>query len=182
VQSTHDKACSLLLALVLGCAVFPVFADEACVDFKWDVSKERALFSETPATVTAGKDPASAPVVVPSRLYRLRLATQDLVAFAVSPPNKAGSPSTSTYAGLAMLKVPAPGNYRVAVDLPLWIDVISNGTLTTPTDFQGQRSCSAPHKIVEFDLAGMQPFVLQFSNAVKDDVLVAVTPSPPRKH
>jgi hypothetical protein len=180
MRSTRGKACSLLLALVLGGAALPVFADDGCVDFKWDVSKERALFAATPAAATAGKDPMSAPVVVPNRLYRLRLVPQDLVTFAaVSPAKKAMS--TSTYAGLATLKVPASGNYRVAVDLPLWIDVVSNGALATPTDFQGQRGCSAPHKIVQFDLIGMQPFVLQFSNAVKDEVLITVTPSPPRK-
>jgi hypothetical protein len=180
MHPTRDKACSFLLALFLGSAALPVFADDGCVDFKWDVSKERALFAATPAAAAAGKDPVSAPVVVPNRLYRLKLLPQDSVTFAAVSSAKQAA-STSTYAGLATLKVPASGNYRVAIDLPLWIDVVSNGTLAAPTDFQGQRGCSAPHKIVEFDLAGMQPLVLQFSNAVKDEVLVTVTPSPPRK-
>jgi hypothetical protein len=178
MQSTRDKCFSLLLALVLGGAALPAFADDTCVDFKWDVSKERAVFAETPTEVTAGKDPRSAPGVVPNRLYSLRLTAQNSVAFPVNPAKKMAS--TPAYGGLATLKAPA-GSYRISVDLPVWIDVVANGALVQPTDFEGQRGCSAPHKIVEFDLVGGQPFVLELSNAVKDSVLLTVTPSPPRK-
>jgi hypothetical protein len=179
MQSARDQLFSLLFALVLGCAALPAVADDACVDFKWDVSKERALFAETPAKVTAGKEPKSAPAVVPNRLYRLGLTRQDTVAFAVHPAKEMAS--APAYAGLATLKAPVAGNYRLAVDLPLWIDVVANGALLQPTDFQGQRNCSAPHKIVEFDLAAGQPVVLQFSNAATDSVLFTVTASPQRK-
>jgi hypothetical protein len=179
VKPNRGKFFAILLALVLKGAAQPALADEACVDFKWDVSKERALFAETPVALTAGKDPMSAPVVVPNRLYQLKLTPQDRVTFSVDPARKtAGAPA---YAGLATMKTPPAGSYRIAVDLPLWIDVVSNGTLMQPTDFQGQHACSAPHKIVVFELAGAQPFVLQFSNAAKDDILLTVTPAPPRK-
>jgi hypothetical protein len=180
VQPNRGKFFAILLALVFEGAAQPLLADEACVDFKWDVSKERALFAETPVALTAGRDPMSAPVVVPNRLYRLKLTIQDKVTFsAVVPARKtAGAPA---YAGLAALKTPPAGSYRIAVDLPLWIDVVSNGVPMQPTDFQTQRACSAPHKIVEFELAGAQPLVLQFSSAAKDDILLTVTPAPPRK-
>jgi hypothetical protein len=85
MQSTRDRCLSLLLALVLGCAGLPALADDACVDFKWDVSKERALFAETPAKVTAGKDPRSAPGVVPNRLYLLSNAVKDDILLTVTP-------------------------------------------------------------------------------------------------
>jgi hypothetical protein len=178
MRSIPNRAFSFLFAVVLGGAALPAHADEACLDFKWDVSKERALFAGTPSSLTAGKDPKSAPVVVPNRLYALRLTPQDQVAFAVAPARKTATPPA--YAGLATLKIDAPGSYRIAVDLPFWIDVVSNGTLQQPTDFQGQHSCSAPHKIVVFELAGTRPFVLQLSNAVKDNVLITVTRTPPR--
>src|ERR1700722_10795876 len=98
MQSTRGQLFSLLFALVLGCAALPAVADDACVDFKWDVSKERALFAETPAKVTAGKDPKTAPAVLPNRLYRLGLTPQDTVAFAAHPgKDRASAP---TYAGL----------------------------------------------------------------------------------
>ena len=179
MKPNRGKFFAILLALVLKGAAQQALADEACVDFKWDVSKERALFAETPVALTAGKDPMSAPVVMPNRLYRLKLTLQDRVTFSVDPARKtAGAPA---YAGLATLKTPPAGSYRIAVDLPLWIDVVSNGAPMQPTDFQGQHACSAPHKIVVFELAGTQPFVLQFSSAAKDDILLTVTPAPPRK-
>jgi hypothetical protein len=169
---------AFLLALIVGSAP-PALADEACLDFKWDVSKERALFAEPPAAAVAGKNPASAPSVVPNRLYAVRLAVQDQVAFSVAPGRKA--PASPAYAGLLTLKIPAPGSYRIAVDLPFWIDVVSNGALVAAKDYQGQHACGAPHKIVEFDLVGVQPFALQISNAATDSVLLTVTPSPVRK-
>src|SRR5260370_38685535 len=101
MQSTRDKCFSLFLALVLGGAGRPALGDDTCVDLNWDVSQERALFAETPAEVTAGKDPRSAPGVVPNRLYSLRLAAQDSVGFPVNPAKK--MPPTPAYAGLATL-------------------------------------------------------------------------------
>jgi hypothetical protein len=178
MQSIPNQAFSFLIALILAGAALPALADEGCLDFKWDVSKERALFAETPSALTAGKDSKSAPVAVPNRLYALRLMPQDQVAFAVVSAKKTAT--SPAYGGLAALKIDAPGSYRIAVDLPFWIDVVSNGALLQPTDFQGQHSCSAPHKIVVFELAGTQPFLLQFSNAAKDSVLITVTRTPPR--
>jgi hypothetical protein len=179
MKSTRNWALWIGLGLALGSAATPVLADDACLDFKWDVSKERALFAGTPQTLTAGKDLKSAPAVVPDRLYKLQLANQDQVSFAAPPGRKGGD--AATFAGVAHLKIPAAGSYRVAVDLPIWIDVTWNGALVPAKDFQGQHSCSAPHKIVEFDLIAAQPLVLQFSNAASDSILLTVTPSPPRK-
>ena len=141
--------------------------------------KERALFAETPAALAAGQTEASAPVVVPNRLYSLRLAAQDHVAFLLAPA--ARMRPTPAYAGLVTLTIAAPGSYRIAVDLPSWIDVVSHGALVPASDYQGQHSCGAPHKIVQFDLAGAQPFVLQFSSAAADTVLLTITAAPARK-
>jgi hypothetical protein len=178
MQSTRSKACLILFALACGGGASAAPAGDACLDFKWDVTKERALFAGTPVALAAGKDAMSAPLVVPNRLYGLRLMPQDQVAFSITPARR--MPTTAAFAGIAMLKVAVPGSYRVAADLPFWIDVVSSGTLVQPTDFQGQHACSAPHKIVEFNLVGKQPFVLQFSDAVTDKVLVTVTPTPLR--
>jgi hypothetical protein len=179
MKSTRKSAFWFVVSLVLGGAALPALADDACVDFKWDVSKERALFAGTPESLTAGKDPKSAATIVPNRLYRLQLLSQDQVTFAASPGKKAAV--TPAYAGLATLKVPSSGSYRVAVDLPIWIDVTWKGTLVPAKDFEGQHACNAPHKIVEFDLAAAQPLVLQLSNAASGNILMTVTASPPRK-
>src|SRR5579859_1053439 len=125
VRLVHNPAISFLLALLLGSAATPTLADDACAGFKWDVSKERALFAGSAAPLAAGKDRTSAPEVVPNRLYQLRLTPQDHVAFVTPPAKKILT--DGTYAGIAVLKIPAPGSYRVAVDIPFWIDVVADG-------------------------------------------------------
>ena len=176
---TRNSAFLLILGLLVGGAAVPASADDGCLDFKWDVSKERALFAATPTVLPAGKDSKSAPTIVPNRFYSLQLSAQDQVGFSVSPP--AIKSAAAGYAGLVTLNISAPGVYRIAMDLPSWIDVVADGALLKATDFQGQHECSAPHKIVEFELAGTRPFVLQVSNAAKDKFLLTVTPAPPRK-
>jgi hypothetical protein len=180
---TRRAAVSILLMILLGTAA-PVFADDACAGYKWDVSKERALFAGAAAPLTAGLDPKSAPVVVPNRLYRMRLARQDQVTLARSVAKDAAAgktPEADAYAGIASLKIPSPGSYRVAIDGPFWIDVLANGTPVAAKDFQGQHGCAAPRKIVEFELAESQRFVLQLSNADRETVLLTITRSPARK-
>jgi hypothetical protein len=127
----------------------------------------------------AGKDSLSAPGVEPNRLYKLELTARDNVVFSAAPGKE--NATQPTFAGLAILRIPAPGSYRIAVDVPVWIDVVSSGALLPAADFQGQHECSAPHKILLFDLKGAQRFVLQFSNAANENVLLTVTATPPRK-
>ena len=74
-----------------------------------------------------------------------------------------------------------PGSYRIAVDGPMWIDVIDSGKLAVATDFQGQQTCDGPHKIVEFDLTGAKRFALQLSGSAKQTIRLTVTQAPPRK-
>jgi hypothetical protein len=170
--------CSLVLATALTAAA-PAPSDESCVDFKWDVSQERALFEGSPTPLAAGANPRSAPVLQLNHLYELRLSKQEQVSFAVTPAKK--SPRAGSYGGLVTFKIPASGSYRVAIDMPFWIDVVSNGALVAANDFQGQHGCSSPHKIVQFDLPGTRPFILQLSNAAPDSVRLTITATPARK-
>ncbi len=167
-----------LVALIVAAMPASVFAD-GCIDFKWDVSRERALFEGTSISVQAGTDVAGAPALEMDRLYRIQLAAQDKVAFAVVPAKK--MPTPGAHAGLARLRVPTAGVYRVSLDLPVWIDAAVNGALVKAGDFQGQHDCHAPHKIVEFELTGVQEIVLQLSEASLEVVRVAITASPARK-
>jgi hypothetical protein len=160
------------------CGIKSARADD-CVDFKWDVTQERALYAGTAAPLAAGTDAQSAPLVQLNRLYELKLAPQDKVTFAAAPGKR--MPNPGSHAGVVTFKLPASGSYRVAIDMPFWIDVVANGALVTAKDFQGQHGCSAPHKIVEFDLAGTRPLILQLSNAAPDSVRVTITATPARK-
>ena len=167
----------LLLTLGLACFAVAAQAQDGCTDFKWDVSKERALFAGPPTVMQAGTDVKSAPIVLPNRLYQLALAPQSSVNFSVRQGKKTDD---NAHAGLAILRISAAGNYRVAVDLPVWIDVITTDAVVQPTDFQGQHDCAAPRKIVEFPLRGTKPFLLQLSGAAIGQLLITVTPAPER--
>jgi len=171
-------AVSIVLSLALGSANATAPGADACTDFKWDVSKERALFAGPAVSLPGGANLKSAPVVVPDRLYRLQLMPQGRVRFAAAPGKR--TPAADAYAGLAKLKIPASGGYRVAIDAQIWIDVASKGSLLAATDFQGQHGCSAPRKIVEFDFHAAQPLILQLSSATADHVLLTITATPAR--
>jgi hypothetical protein len=173
-----SAACAIVFVTAFSAAA-PVLADESCVDFKWDVAQERALFAGAETPVSAGADAKSAPALLLNHLYALKLSKQEQVSFAVTPGKK--SPREGSYGGLVTFKIPASGSYRVAIDMPFWIDVVSSGALVAATDFQGQHGCSSPHKIVQFDLLGTRPFFLQLSNAAPESVRLTITATPARK-
>jgi hypothetical protein len=174
---TRTTAASIVLAGVF-CISAPAFSADECRDFKWDVSKERALFAGPAAELVGGADLNSAPVIMPDRLYRLQLAAQSTVRFAAAPGKT--TPADGAYAGLVKLTIAKSGSYRVAIDAGFWIDVVSNHALLSATDFQGQHDCRAPHKIVQFEFTAMQPLILQLSGASADHILLTITPTPAR--
>ena len=93
----RNAVISIFLLAVLG-APGKTFADEACVDFKWDVTQERGLFAGTATLLAAGSDPKGAPVMLLNRLYALKLLPQDHVTFAATPGKK--TPSAGSNAGV----------------------------------------------------------------------------------
>jgi hypothetical protein len=172
-MSRHAVA-SILLILAAGSAGVTARAEEGCIDFKWDVAGVRALFAGTAQSMPAGAESKSAPILQPNHLYALTLLPQDRVNFATKPG--ARNVLSGAYAGLATFQITQPGSYRISIDAPFWIDVVSDGALLPPKDFQGQHDCSAPHKIVEFELRGTRPYVLQLSNAISDQIRLTITP------
>lgn len=58
------------------------------------------------------------------------------------------------------MTVAQASSYRISLDAPLWIDVLANGGALAARDFQGRAGCSAPHKIVEFELPANTPLTL----------------------
>jgi hypothetical protein len=174
----RNISCSIVLAWACVAAA-PALSDESCVDFKWDVAQERALFAGSATPLSAAAEAKSAPVLLLNHLYELKLLKQEQVSFAVTPGKK--SPREGSNGGLVSFKIPAGGSYRVAIDMPFWIDVVSDGALVAATDFQGQHGCNSPHKIVQFDLLGTRPFFLQLSNAAAQSVRLTIAATPARK-
>ena len=166
----------LLAALANSFAGEAACGTEPCAGYSWDVSHERALFAQPASTLPAGKDGASSTPLLPERLYQLQLLPQDQVRFVVAPgrnPRAEGS-----YAGLAQFPVTRAGNYRIAADAAVWIDVVADGKLVASKDFQAQHECTAPRKVVEFELAAAPHQILEISGARDADVRITITTSP----
>ena len=169
----------LLVAFIsfFAATVPNVRAWAACSDFSWDVTHERTLWEGSAESLSAGTTVAAAPLIRADRLYDLKLTTQPRVQFSL-PPGKAML-SDGAYAGLVRLHVTEGGSYRVSLDVPFWIDVVSSGKELPTKDFQGQRGCTGPHKMVEFVFPANQNLLLQFSGATAEELHVSVTRTPP---
>ncbi len=64
--------------------------------------------------------------------------------------------------------------YRIAVDVPIWVDLATGNQLVRPADYEGQQDCDAPHKILVYELSRPGRFVLQFSGEIAQQVRVTV--------
>jgi hypothetical protein len=170
--STLAVATLMLGATRPSVAQTPVQPDP-CGGYKWDVTAERALFAASPKAVAAGKDRASAAPVFANQLFTVTLHPVSEVSFPVTPGR---APPSGSFAGLVALTVPAPGKYRIAVDVPLWIDVAGGAILAPVLDYEGQHDCSAPRKVVVFDLQGGTNWTLEVSAADRVAVRLTVTP------
>ena len=126
-----------ILLIALGTA--PAFAAGPCTGFKWDVSKELALFNGPSVALSAAKNAAAAPTIGADRFYQLQLLPQAEVAFAVTPARSTAT--DGAYAGLVNLKLDAPGSYRIAVPR-CGSTLRSTGNLRPPRIFRGSKAAT----------------------------------------
>jgi hypothetical protein len=169
-----------VLAVLLGAGLAAprAQAQDPCAAFTWNVAHERALFSGAPKAQTAGRDEPTAPTLLTDTLYELQLSADTGVRFVTAPGKK--QHGAGPYAGLVKFSVGAAGTYRVAADQPIWFDVVRRGEQVAAKDFQGHAGCSAPHKIVQFDLPAGAALTLQISGGVNQTVRLTVTSAPTR--
>src|SRR5258708_38638784 len=109
---------SVLLAIAWVAAARPSFAEDSCVDFKWDVSQERALFAGSATPLMAGAGAKSAPALQLNHLYELKLPAQEQVSFARTPGEK--SPREGSHGGFGAFKKFGSGSGLRATRHPLW--------------------------------------------------------------
>jgi hypothetical protein len=168
----------LLFGAAFGFVAAPMLAhaDDPCAAFTWDVRHERALFGQPARPLAAGQTTAASPILTTDQLYQLALSVQTQVTFTTPPGGKRRV--EPAYAGLARLTVHESGVYRIALDQPVWVDVIAGGAVVAAKDHQGRPGCNAPHKIVEFQLPAGMPVMLQFSGGEVATVKVTISRSP----
>jgi hypothetical protein len=165
----------LLLACIATAAPRLARPAEGCTALKWDVTRERALFAGTAQTLTAGRDATSGPRLLPEQLYELALRPQPEITPAAPLGRKVRK--DAAFAGLALLHLRIPGNYRISLAGSGWIEVIGERGVIASNDFAGG-GCDAPHKVVQFDLpAGTM--VLQLSGVQAASMRLSITRAPP---
>jgi len=156
--------------LMLGLA--PAYAAEpvGCENFKWPVTRERALLT-TPDLPNL-KSGVDAPTLPPLA------ATLSL-----HPAADAGLPKPSertqkpgTFAGFLRLGQIPGGTYTISVSDYAWVDVLQDGNYLKPTAFSGVTGCNGIRKTMRFDLAAGLTTV-QISGVATDAIKLAVTPS-----
>ena len=159
-------AAATMLALSPALAADPV----GCEQFKWPVTKERALLT-TPdlPNINSGVD---APTLPPLAATLALKPAAD--ARLPKSPQRAQKPDT--FAGYLRLgQIPA-GTYAISVSDYAWIDVLQDGNYLKPTDSSGVSGCNGIRKILKFDLAAGLTTV-QISGVVTKTIKLAVTPS-----
>jgi hypothetical protein len=164
-----------IAALLLGFSGAAAYADDPCAGFKWSVTHERALFAGNAQAVTAAPDAGSAPALAAEHLYDISLLPQATLALRVPAGTK--SRFGGAFAGFTHLNIAAPGLYRISLDQPGWIDLVGEQGVIASSDFSGQHGCSAPHKVVQFELpAG--GLLLQLTGIAGAHVQLTLTPAP----
>ncbi len=164
---------AMLIAAVSLASVQTLAQADSCEGFKWDVSRERALFAADPQGIVAGRGGEKVVSIEPEHLYELRLAPQEQVQLAAPPSKKSISDGAS--AGLVRFHVEQEGQYRVALSHGFWVDVIVDGKPLQSLDFSGSPDCAAPRKVVVYALPARQELLLQLSGNVEESVRVSVT-------
>jgi hypothetical protein len=164
-----------IAALLLGLCGAAAHAEDPCAGFKWNVAHERALFAGDAQALTSTQDAGSAPGLAPEHLYNISLLPQATLALRV--PAGAKSRFGGAFAGFARLNIAVAGLYRVSLDQPGWIDLVGAHGVIASSDFSGQRGCSTPHKVVQFELpAG--GILLQLTGITGSHVQLTLTQAP----
>jgi hypothetical protein len=143
----------------------------------WDMGLEVAAFKSTAENLPAGASSMDLPPLEIGTLYVLKLRPQSDVQFLQTTGKS--SLVQNPLAGLVRFTVPAPGNYRVTVDSPLWIDVVAPTGTIPPAKYNGWHECRLFRKSVEYTLRAGQSLVLQLSEATPELVRVVIEPAAP---
>src|SRR5271170_5078621 len=154
------SACVLMLwlSLVVGGELQACAAAGSCDSYTWDVSRERALFATIPTVVVASTEMKGAPRIRGGQLYELHLSPLPQIGIL---PGDASRPVK--YAGLASVEIATSGTYHVALDNDAWVGTVSGIAANIPRGFEGAVGCTAPRKLVDFELSAGKIYTVQIS-------------------
>lgn len=166
----RKRLAAAVLIPLLGLAPASAAGLTGCGNFKWPVTRERALLttSDLP-NLASGVD---APTLPP---LAAKLALRP-VADAGLPKPSERTRKPGTFAGFLRLgQIPA-GTYTVSVSDYAWIDVLQNGSSLRPMDISEASGCDGIQRVLRFDLAAGST-TIQVGSVAANTIRLAVTPS-----
>lgn len=168
----HGIGWLLWVGLLIAANSQAVAADGSCDSYTWNVSKERALFAAPPTVVVASTEMNGAPRVRTGQLYELHLSLAPQIG---ELPGEA--PRPAKYVGLVSVQIATSGRYRIALDNNAWVGMVSGISEEIPKGFQGEVACTAPRKLVEFDLSAGKTYLVQVSVSPTATMRLSITPA-----
>jgi hypothetical protein len=168
-MKSFTRVAALAAVLLAGSSAF---AADPCSAYKWDVSNEVRLFATPPAVITAAAA-IPVPAISTGKHYALALQPQDKVQYATPPSKK--MLADGAFGGLLGFTVDRAGAYRVAIDAGFWLDVVHEGKSLPALDFNGQRQCVGPRKIVVYELPAGTELLLQIAASTERTARLTVT-------
>lgn len=145
-----------------------------CSAFAMDIGREAAAWAAGPIrTIAAGTDPQAATPIAVGELSRVGLHPHAEVRFPV-PPEQDRS-TDSTFSGHLRVTIPTAGLWRVAASNGLWFDMVVAGARVPSAAFEMQTGCTAPFKVVVFDLPAGEALI-QFNGSRSAEVEVLLLP------
>lgn len=162
----------LMLAVLLAAA--PAVQAQDCTPEA--IAAARGAVWETwarPAPLAAGQDATGAPAVKAGSAVRLTLVPMASIRLAAKPGKAATDAKAPGFGGIVAFTAPTAGRYRIALQTPAWVDVVSNGR-SVPSQRHGHgEACSGIRKIVDFDLPAGNHHI-QISNDDKSETTLMV--------
>ncbi len=148
-----------------------------CAQWNANLPPQWARWAENGTALTAAsapKDAVKAAVavglkysvtLVPAKNVRMAVETSDAEA-----PVKA-------HKGILSLRVPTDGNYWIAANEGIWIDVVAQGSIVTSSDHGPGPNCASVRKAVQFPLKAGEAFIqLSDNSGPKVDIMVVRVP------
>lgn len=180
ITSTNQKILllTLLFLPIISCSQWQKHSSNKyseCTKHRINLEKEFTLWKKpsTPFTLSANN-----PIPIDKKVI-LVLDNEAGFKF-LSKPQKKFKTSSDPFAGLALLKVPEDGVYRVSAGSRFWIEVINTNSKNQsikikPNRFSMDLNCPTIPKSGEFTLNANQKYFLQISSGPTEEVTVMVS-------
>ena len=174
----HLLAAALLATSAPALAQAAPHAEPVCTEVSdKNLPKDFAAWAGPAERVqaSAGGATPAVPILPLGKAVDLQLSPAADVRFKAAPEQKRAP--ENAHAGLAKLRIPTAGTWRVAASGPAWIDVLGPNGPVASTAHGRMAPCTSLRKVVEFPLSAGD-YSLQISGNPGPALRLMVSPKP----